>query len=124
VLKEQDFNEMLKNVWTQDRNMDDHRSNSLERLKNKLKGLKKEIKLQRGEVFVSEKFKRQQILDEIEAIDTCDDDDILHEDKRVRRIQLLSDLRDMSERETGMIKQKGRAYCIAKGDMNSKLFHF
>jgi len=85
-------------------NIEDHRSNSLERLKNKLKRLKKEIKSWRGEVFVREKFKRQQILDEIEAIDKGDDDDdILHKNKRVRRIQLLSVLRDMSERDTEMI---------------------
>jgi len=48
-------------------------------LKNKLKDLKKEIKSWRGEVFVREKFKRQQILDEIEAIGKGYDDDILHE---------------------------------------------
>jgi len=90
-------------------NMDDHRSNSLERLKNKLKGWKKEIKLWRGEVFVREKFKRQQIFDEIEAIDKGDDDDdILHKNKRVKRIQLLSVLRDMSERDTAMIMKKPR----------------
>ena len=89
--------------------MDDHRSNSLERLKNKLKGWKKEIKLWRGEVFVREKFKRQQIFDEIEAIDKGDDDDdILHKNKRVKRIQLLSVLRDMSERDTAMIMKKPR----------------
>jgi len=88
-------------------NIEDHRSNSLERLKNKLKRLKKEIKSWRGEVFVREKFKRQQILDEIEAIDKGDDDDdILHKNKRVRRIQLLSVLRDMSERDTEMIMKK------------------
>jgi len=74
-------------------------------------------------VFVSEKFERQQILDEIEASDMVDDDDILHENKRVRRILLLSDLSDMLERDTVTIKQKARADWFTKGDMNSKFFH-
>jgi len=74
-------------------------------------------------VFIKEKFKRQQILDEIEVIDKGDDDDdILHENKRVRRIQLLSVLRDMSERDIVMIMKKP-GQIITKGDMNSKFFH-
>jgi len=118
-LKEQGFKELVKKVWTNDV----YNGNGLERVKIKLKSLKRDLKLWRVEVFISDKFRRQRILDEIEAIDKCDDDDNLQEDIRLRRIQLLSALRDMFERKTAMIKQKSMADWIAKGDMNSKFFH-
>lgn len=50
-------------------------------------------------MFNNVKVRKQQILNEIATIDQCDDDETLQERMRVRSMQLLSELRIVSERE-------------------------
>lgn len=57
------------------------------------------MKQWKEEVFNNVKVRKQQILNEIATIDQCDDDETLQERMRVRSMQLLSELRIVSERE-------------------------
>jgi len=57
------------------------------------------LKQWKEEVFNNVKVRKQQILNEIATIDQCDDDETLQERMRVRSMQLLSELRIVSERE-------------------------
>jgi len=82
--------------------------NSLVGLKEKLKRMKIEIKHWNKEVFSSTKRIKQQLLAEIEELDKCDDEENLLDAIRVKRVDLLSQLRGMEERQIAMIKQKAR----------------
>jgi len=59
-------------------------------------------------VYNSAKVRKQQILDEIAAIYQCDDDGTLQDGMRVRRMQLISELGIVSEREITMLRHKSR----------------
>ena len=98
------FKEVVKHSWSQDVG----NGNSLELVKLKLKGVKQEVKSWYVEVFNCGNLKKQQVIDEIEALDKGDDERILQEDMRIRRIQLLGDLRSLSEKENAMLRQKSR----------------
>jgi len=113
------FKEVVKHAWDQDVG----NGNNLELVKLKLKGVKKEVKSWYAEVFNCENMKKQQIINEIEVLDKCDNGGNLQEDMRIRRIQLLGDLRCMSERDNAMLRQKSRVQWLEKGDLNSKFFH-
>jgi len=67
--------------------------NSMEYLKEKLKCMKKEIKLWNKEVFSSSMKRKRELLVEIEEIDSCDDVGALQDDMRVKRVDLFSQLR-------------------------------
>jgi len=60
---------------------------------------------------------------QIEELDKCDDEDSLQEEKRILRVDLLSQLRSLEDKEAAMLKQKVRVQCLKEGDSNSKYFH-
>jgi len=95
----------------------------MEILKEKCKSLKSEIKCWNKEVYARDKSVRQTLIAKIVELDQCDDDGNLLEDKRIERVELLSQLRIMEEKEVAMIKQKVRVVRLNNGDTNSKYFH-
>jgi len=78
----------------------------MEILKEKCKRLKLEIKRWNKEVYARDKNVRQTLIAKIEALDQCDDDGNLTEEKRIERVELLSQLRIMEEKEAAMISRR------------------
>jgi len=95
----------------------------MEILKENCKRLKLEIKRWNKEVYARDKNARQTLIAKIEVLDQCDDNGNLTEEKRIERVELLSQLRIMEEKEAAMIKQKARALWLINRDTNSKYFH-
>jgi len=94
----------------------------LEGVKDKLKRVKVEVKHWNKEVVSSTKSRKQQLLTEIEELDQQDDDEILSEDMRIKRVDLLSQLRSLEEKDIAMLKQKVRVEWLKSGDTNSKFY--
>jgi len=66
---------------------------------------------------------KQKLLEDIDALDKCDDYGVLQEDMKMKRIQLLNELSSMNEKEINMLNQKAIIEWIKKGDTNFKFFH-
>ena len=95
----------------------------MEILKEKCKRLKLEIKRWNKKVYARDNNARQTLIVKIAVLDQCDDDGNLTEEKRIERVELLSQLRIMEEKEAAMIKKKVRVVWLINGDTNSKNFH-
>ena len=67
--------------------------------------------------------KQKGILKEIEDLDVKDDNENLEENDRLRRMELLSQLRMIDNKLDSLAKQKARASWFKSGDMNSRFYH-
>jgi len=84
--------------------------------------LKCEIKVWNIVVNSRARMRKKELIAQIEEFDKCDDDDTLQEDERIMRIDLLSQLRSLEEKEEAMLKQKSRVEWIKSGDSNPDFF--
>jgi len=99
------------------------RGNSLEDIKDKFKRLKCEIRQWNIEVNSNNKTRKQELVAQIEELDKCDDEDSLQKEKRILRVDLLSQSRSLEDKEAAMLKQKARVQWLKKEDSNSNYFH-
>ena len=97
--------------------------NNMSSFKEKLKFLKADLKVWNRNVFGCLQTSQRQILKEIENLDTKDDNEDLEEHDRLKRMELLSQLRLVDSKMDSLSRQKARANWCKFGDMNSKFYH-
>jgi len=88
-----------------------------------LKGLKTELKKWTRENCYKDKNRKHEVVQEIERLDQKDEDLGLEEVLRKRRVELLSVLNELNEKEMVILRQKSRVDWIVKRDRNSRYFH-
>ena len=113
------FKEVVKQSW------DTYigKGNPMIILKEKLKKLKFDLKVWNKEVFEIIGLKKQNLLLQLDEMDRKDDESNLEDDDKVRRMKLLSELKLLLHKESGLLNQKARLKWIEQGDTNSKYFH-
>jgi len=68
------------------------------------------------------KKKKQNLLLELGALDIMDDESNLEENDKVRRLELLSELKLLLHNESAILNEKARMKWLEQGDTNSKYF--
>jgi len=89
-------------------------------LKDKMKLLKADIRVWNKEVFDCMESNKKTIVAEIEDLD---DNDVLEENGKMRRMELFSQLGLVEKKLDSIYRQKARGNWIKYGDMNSKFFY-
>jgi len=113
------FKEVVKNKW----NSYSVQGNSISKLKDKFKLLKADLKEWNHDVFGCLDIKKKWILKDIEALDIQDDNNNLEEDDKLKRMELISQLRVTDKKLDSLLKQKARVNWFKHGDSNSKYYH-
>jgi len=93
--------------------------NGISSLKDKLKYLKADLKDWNKNVFGCMQTNQKQILKEIKDLDIKDESEVLEESGQLRRMELLSQLREVDNKLDSLSRQKARANWCKFGDMNS-----
>ncbi|XP_068504284.1 uncharacterized protein [Phaseolus vulgaris] len=97
--------------------------NSISKFKDKLKLLKNDLKERNRNVFGSMEENKKRIVKEIEHLDIKDANNDLEESDKLRRLELLSQLRMLDKNLESLFKQKARSNWLKHGDSNSKFYH-
>jgi len=95
----------------------------LSSLKEKLKKLKRDLKIWNKDVFGYTNLQKQTIINKISELDKLDDESNLKDEMRLERRDLFFQLNLVNHREDALWKQKSRAKWIEEGNSNSKYFH-
>jgi len=88
----------------------------LKALKEKLKGLKRELKQLSKVKVCKDIIKKQEVLAEIVELGYRDEDETLEKELRMRRMELLSELGGINERELAIVIQKSRVNLLKNRD--------
>jgi len=116
---ESGFKELVQNKWSKYR----VHGNSVSNLKDKLKILKVDLRVWNKEVFGCLETNKTRILKEIEELDCCDANNDLEEPAKLRRYELVSQLRMIDKKSESLCRQKARVKWFKFGDSNTKYFH-
>jgi len=94
--------------------------NSITRFKDKLKFLKADLKVQNRDVFGCMDTSKKRIVKET---DNQDDISSISEDVKLRRMELISQLRLLDNKMESLCRQKARAKWLKFGHTNSRYYH-
>ena len=116
---ERGFREMVKGKWLSYPT----EGNALVTFKEKLKRLKGDFKIWNRDVFGNIQTQKRIILPEIEDLDCKDCLDDLREDDRLKRVELVSRLKEMDKKMESLLSQKARASWFKNGDSCTRFYH-
>jgi len=116
---EPEFKDLVKGKW----NNYEVQGNSMSRLKDKLKLLKKDIKEWNKSVFGNIEECKREIMMEIENLDVKDAECDLLEGEKLRRWELLSQKKSLDKKMESLNRKKARSTWYKHGDSNSKYYH-
>jgi len=92
-------------------------------IKEKLKKLKYDLKSWNKEIFGLIGTKKQNLIMEIGDLDKKGDESNLEDVEKLKRMNLLCELKMLLQKESSLINQNARIKWMQQGDINSKYFH-
>jgi len=113
------FQEMVKDKW----NSYPAQGSGFLRFKEKLKLLKGDLKEWNRDVFRNIHTCKKRIMQEIEALDCQDCNGGLMENDRLKRIELVSRMKETEKKLDSLLCQKARANWFKNGDSCTKFYH-
>jgi len=116
---ERNFLEMVKDKWTSY----SAKGNALMVIKDKLKWLKGDLKTWNRDVFGNIETSKKMILQELEALDCQVYNGVWLESERLKRIDLVSRLKETNRKMDSLLHQKARASWFKYGDSCTKFYH-
>jgi len=118
-LSEKGFGEMVKTKW----NSYSSGGSGFINIKEKLKCLKRDLKLWNRDVFGNINTSKKMILQDIEDIDCQDCNGTMTENARLKRCELLSRLKEIDNKLDSLTCQKAIASWLKNGDSCTKFYH-
>jgi len=112
------FKELVQDKW----NSYCVKGDSISKLKDKLEILKADLKVWNREVFGCLDTNKKMILKEIEDLDIKDDKNLLDDTTKLRRLDLISQLKMTGNKIESLCRQKARTKWLKHGDSNSKYY--
>nr|GEV54230.1 RNA-directed DNA polymerase, eukaryota [Tanacetum cinerariifolium] len=114
------FDKMVEDLWKNYDNMD---SNSIKKLKNKLRFLKTTIKLWLAEDNKKSNANKQSIMSRLTVLDKSFDQGKCNDELLQERSNLFKELHDLNNASLLDLTQKAKIRWAIKDDENSKFFH-
>ena len=118
-LSEKGFMEMVKDRWYSYL----VQGSGFMKVKEKLKCLKGDLKVWNKDVFGNIETCKRRILQEIDVLDSQDCNGTLVDNERLRRVELVSRLKETNLKLESLLRQKARVSWFKNGDSCTKFFH-
>jgi len=118
-LTEKGFLEMVKDRWLSYSGQ----GCSFTKAKDKLKRLKGDLKEWNRDVFGNIETTKKRILQETEVLDSQDCNEGLLVTERIKRVELVSCLKETDKKLESLFRQKARISWLKNGDSCTKFFH-